>query len=201
MKSAPSPSRAEKALATSPPLREGEDGSLAGLPSSPPGTGGEVASRSDDGEGGNKGGSRRKPGATNRARTMRRDGTKPEALLWLELKAKRLGGHHFVRQLPIGLYIADFACRKAKLIVELDGSQHADSKHDKRRDEVLRSAGWSTLRFWNDDVLKRRRTVCETILAALDGRLAEDVTAFDLRFVYASGQTPDSNPETMRRTP
>ncbi len=116
---------------------------------------------------------------------MRRSGTKPEALLWIELKAKRLNGYHFVRQFPIDPYIADFACRKVKLIVELDGSQHADSKYDLRRDAFLKTAGWSTLRFWNDDVIRHRTSVCETILAALEGRLTEDVAAFDLRFVFS----------------
>jgi len=116
---------------------------------------------------------------------MRRDGTKEEALLWIELKARRLGGHHFVRQFPMGPYIADFACRKARLIVEIDGSQHANSSYDIRRDEHFRSGGWSTLRFWNEDVRRRRTTVCETILAALDGRLAADVATPDLRFIHA----------------
>jgi very-short-patch-repair endonuclease len=115
---------------------------------------------------------------------LRTDGTKPEALLWIELKANRLGGYHFVRQLPIGPYIADFANRKTKLAVELDGSQHADSRRDRRRDAYLRDRGWSTLRFWNDDVLRRRTSVCDTILAALEGRLAEDVATAELRFVY-----------------
>jgi len=121
---------------------------------------------------------------------MRQDGTREEALLWIELKAKRLGGHHFVRQLPIGPYVADFACRRAKLIVEVDGSQHADSSRDRRRDEYLRSEGWSTLRFWNTDVQKQRRSVCETILAAVEGRLTDDVIAPDLRFVYARNSGP-----------
>jgi very-short-patch-repair endonuclease len=115
---------------------------------------------------------------------MRRDGTKPEALLWTELKANRLGGHHFVRQLPIGPYIADFACRKAKLVVELDGSQHAENRRDRRRDTFLRGQGWSTLRFWNEDVVRRRAELCQTILAAIEGRLAEDVSTAEMRFVF-----------------
>jgi very-short-patch-repair endonuclease len=119
---------------------------------------------------------------------MRKDGTKPEALLWIELKASRLGGHHFVRQLPIGPYIADFACRKARLVVELDGSQHAESNRDRRRDAFLRDRGWSTLRFWNEDATRRRTEVCETILAALEGRLAEDVSTADMRFVFSKAR-------------
>jgi very-short-patch-repair endonuclease len=132
---------------------------------------------------------------------MRQDGTREEALLWIELKAKRLGGHHFVRQLPIGPYIADFACRRAKLIVEVDGSRHAESTRDRRRDEYLRSEGWSTLRLWNTDVLKQRRSVCETILAAVEGRLTEDVAATDLRFVYVRSNDPQArtpSPEILQ---
>ena len=106
-------------------------------------------------------------------------------MLWLELKNRKLGGYRFTRQLPIGPYFADFACRERWLVVEVDGSQHADNTYDRRRDEFMRTQGYSILRFWNTDVLKHRASVCETILAALDGRLAENVNAFDLRFVFA----------------
>jgi hypothetical protein len=54
-------------------------------------------------------------------------------LLWLELKGRKLGGYHFTHQLPIGPYFADFACRSRKLVVEVDGSQHADSACNRRR--------------------------------------------------------------------
>lgn len=119
----------------------------------------------------------------------------------MELKAKRLGGYHFTRQLPIGPYFADFACRAKRLVVEIDGSQHADSAYDRRRDEFMRSQGWSTLRFWNHDVLKQRTAVCETILVALDGRLSENVDAGDLRFVFALQPNPDSISELTRPSP
>ncbi len=147
-----------------------------------------MASRSDDGvgEGASQTRSRRKPGATARARKLRQGDNQAEALLWLELKRRRLGGHKFTRQLPIGPYFADFACREKWLVVELDGSHHADSTYDRNRDEFMRRHGYSILRFWSHEVLKHRSSVCETILAALDGRLAEDVAAFDLRFVYAT---------------
>jgi very-short-patch-repair endonuclease len=177
----PSPLRG----ATSPPVPGGEDGRQARLPSSPSRSGGEVAPRSGDGEGEHASRSRRTAGATSVARSLRRNGTKAEALLWMELKARRLGGLHFVRQLPIGRYVADFACRKHHLVIELDGSQHADSKSDRVRDEFFREAGWSTVRFWNDDVLRQRDVVCATILAAIEGRLSEDVAAHDLRFIHS----------------
>lgn len=110
-----------------------------------------------------------------------------EACLWNALKAKKLGGHKFVRQMPIGPFFEDFACRAGKLIVEVDGSQHADSDYDRRRDEFMRKAGYSVLRIWNVDVLKEIDAVCAAIQAALDGRLNEDTVASDMRFVFASG--------------
>lgn len=178
------------ALDTSSPLRGVEDTPRhAEAPILHPAKRGGGAERSEA-EGGNpskKSRSRRKPGTTERARELRWVENSAEGLLWLELKGRRLGGHQFVRQHPIGPYFADFCCRRAKLVVEIDGAQHADSAYDRRRDEFMRAKDYSILRFWNDGVLKHRTSVCETILAALDGRLAEDVAAFDLRFVYAGG--------------
>jgi very-short-patch-repair endonuclease len=139
--------------------------------------------------------SRRKPGTTDRARTLRWVENDAEGLLWHELKGGKLGGFRFTRQLPIGLYFADFACRKRKLVVEVDGSQHAGSAHDRKRDDFFREQGWSTLRVWNHDVLKHRTAVCDTILAALDGRLSEDVDAADLRFVFASSEPTSKRTE------
>ncbi|WP_246685870.1 DUF559 domain-containing protein [Mesorhizobium sp. B2-4-6] len=133
--------------------------------------------------------SRRSPERIARARELRRGDNQAEAILWTELKGKKLGGYKFVRQMPIGPYFADFACRSKKLIIELDGSQHAESSYDRRRDEFMRGEGFSVLRFWNVDVLKNSKSVCETILAVLDGRLAEDIVAADLRFVFAARKT------------
>ncbi|MGX8009939.1 endonuclease domain-containing protein [Mesorhizobium sp. ORM8.1] len=136
--------------------------------------------------------SRRSPEKIARARELRHGDNQAEATLWNEVKAKKLGGYKFVRQMPIGSYFADFACRGQRLIVELDGSQHAESSYDRRCDEFMRGEGFSVLRFWNLDVLKNTRSVCETILAVLEGRLAEDVVAADLRFVFAARKIGDS---------
>jgi very-short-patch-repair endonuclease len=127
--------------------------------------------------------SRRKPGTTERARALRHGDNMAEAMLWNELKDRRLGGYKFVRQFPLGPYFADFACRKERLVVEIDGSQHAESQYDRARDAFMREQGFSVIRFWSNDVVKGIRSVCETILAALDGSLAKDVVAGDLRFV------------------
>ncbi len=126
--------------------------------------------------------SRRPEGATARARRLRQGGNIAEARLWNELKDRQLGGYKFVRQLPIGPYTADFACRISRVVVEIDGSQHADNDRDRIRDDFMLSEGWSVLRMWNIDVLKNLRPVCETILAALEGRL-DPVVAPDLRYV------------------
>jgi very-short-patch-repair endonuclease len=132
--------------------------------------------------------SRRRKGATARARKLRQGGNQAEALLWLELKNRKLGGFRFTRQLPIGPYFADFACREKWLVIEIDGSQHADNPRDRARDEYMQTQGYSILRFWNTDVLKHRASVCETILTVLGGRLSEDIEAYDLRFLYTHHQ-------------
>ncbi len=122
----------------------------------------------------------RRAGTTARARELRRGDNFAEAKLWDELKDRKLGGYKFVRQYPVGPYIADFMCRQRRLVVEVDGSQHAESSRDRRRDEHMRAQGIWVVRFWNVDVLAHIDSVCETILAVLEGRYAE---APDLRFV------------------
>ncbi|CAH2408758.1 endonuclease domain-containing protein [Mesorhizobium escarrei] len=125
----------------------------------------------------------RRIGTTQRPRKLRQAGNQAEALLWFELKARKLGSYRFTRQFSIGPFFADFACREKWLVVEVDGHQHAGSSCDRRRDDFMRAQGYSVLRLWNHDVLKHRTSVCETILAALDGRLAENIAVSDLRFV------------------
>ena len=94
--------------------------------------------------------SRRVPIAqTQRARPLRNDATKHERKLWGIVSRLR---PKFTRQLPIGPYFADFACRQARLIVELDGGQHADSVHDRQRDRFLEQEGWRVLRIWNNEL-------------------------------------------------
>jgi very-short-patch-repair endonuclease len=100
-------------------------------------------------------------------RRLRHQQTDAERKLWFALRDRRLDGFKFVRQEAIGGYIADFACRERKLIVEADGGQHADSVEDRRRDAELKAEGYRVLRFWNNDILKNRDGVLETILSAL----------------------------------
>ena len=80
--------------------------------------------------------------------------TEAEDRLWHELRDRRLDRIKFRRQVPVGKYVADFACLEARLIVEIDGSQHADSDSDQARKTELEARGFRVLRFWNDDVLR-----------------------------------------------
>ncbi len=90
----------------------------------------------------------------DQARLLRREATTVEKRMWRLLRDRRFGGVKFRRQAPIGPYIADFACLTHRLIVELDGSQHAESEKDKRRDSYFARQGWRVLRFWNAEVME-----------------------------------------------
>ena len=106
----------------------------------------------------------------DRARTMRLNGTRAEAALWQALRAHRLGGWKWRRQVPKGRYIVDFLCDEGGLAIELDGGQHADQvAYDELRTAYLAGCGLRVLRFWNFEVLTNRAGVCLTILEALGG--------------------------------
>ncbi|MBX3525091.1 MAG: DUF559 domain-containing protein [Rhodoblastus sp.] len=113
------------------------------------------------------------PAKTKRARTLRAAAPSAESLLWSRLRARRLGGFKFVRQEPIGPYFADFCCREAKLVVEVDGATHsteAELARDAAREAFLISRGYRVLRFRNVEVYEELDGVMETVLAALEGR-------------------------------
>jgi very-short-patch-repair endonuclease len=96
---------------------------------------------------------------------MRSAPTDAERRLWRLLRDRRLSGLKFRRQVPVGPYIVDFLCVAARLIVEADGSQHAENARDEVRDAYLTREGWKVLRFWNHDVLRNRESVLDTIIA------------------------------------
>jgi very-short-patch-repair endonuclease len=100
-------------------------------------------------------------------RNMRRDATDAEASMWRLLRDRRFSRVKFRRQVPFQNYILDFVCFERRLIIEIDGSQHLDSKLDERRDAVLASEGFEILRYWNNDVLQRRSSVLEDLFAKL----------------------------------
>jgi len=124
-------------------------------------------------------------GKTQRARALRKVENEAEEVLWYELRGRRLNGYKFVRQLPIGPYFADFACRETNLVVEVDGSQHAGCARDRFRNDTMNRNGWSVLRVWHVDVLKDRQAVLETIVAVLDGRLAGKSISTEMKFLPA----------------
>ncbi len=98
------------------------------------------------------------------AREMRREPTTAEAILWESLRASRLEGLKFCRQIPLGPYIVDFICFEKKLIVEADGGQHSESRNDQNRDAYFSVQGYRTIRFWNDNVVSDPAAVCAHIL-------------------------------------
>ena len=104
-----------------------------------------------------------------KARILRNSATDAERCLWQHLKLKRLGGFKFRRQVPLDGYVVDFLCVELKLVVELDGGQHADQiAYDEIRTGVLQGAGYRVLRYWNDDALLRTSDVLEDILRELE---------------------------------
>lgn len=123
---------------------------------------------------------------TYRARSLRRNATTPERLLWQQLKNRGLSGFKFVRQWPIGPYITDFACREVKLVVEIDGATHSTDEEiasDRRRTRFLEEQGWRVVRFTNEAVYESVEGVLELILIEL--RLSRD---------QIRGQSPGPSP-------
>jgi very-short-patch-repair endonuclease len=103
----------------------------------------------------------------DRARAMRKAPTPAERVLWGMLRGGRLEGLKFRRQVPIGTYIADFACNDPKVIVECDGGQHALSDYDAVRDAWFQAEGYRVLRFWNGEIMDHPEGVRLRILSAL----------------------------------
>jgi very-short-patch-repair endonuclease len=101
---------------------------------------------------------------------MRLDSTKAENLLWQEIRDRRIEGFKFRRQVPLNNYILDFVCFDAKLIIEVDGGQDAESTSDAIRDAFFQAQGFRVLRFWNDDVVKGLDGAVLTIRAELRNR-------------------------------
>lgn len=106
-------------------------------------------------------------GAIARARRLRRDRTEAEDRLWYALR-ETLPAIKFRHQVPFGPYTADFASHSARLIIEVDGGQHAEARrYDAERTGFLEGEGYSVLRFWNNDVLQNADGVLAVISEAL----------------------------------
>ena len=102
--------------------------------------------------------------ALSRARRLRQAETEAERIAWKILRNRQQKGYKFRRQQPIGPYVVDFVCFEKKLVVELDGGQHAEqSAYDAERTTWLESQGFRVLRFWNHQVLREIEAVKEVI--------------------------------------
>ena len=117
------------------------------------------------------------------AKRLRSEMTDAEAKLWADLRAHRLTDLHFRRQTPVGPYIVDFICHEARVIVELDGEQHAlgaAPARDRNRDDWFTAQGYLTLRFWNHEIFQELDAVTDTIFARCAERLsaAHEVNRF-----------------------
>jgi very-short-patch-repair endonuclease len=102
------------------------------------------------------------------AKNLRTNATDVELLLWQHLRSHRFFDVKFKRQQPIGGYIVDFICFKAKLIIELDGGQHMEQReYDEKRTGWLRSQGFEIIRFWNNEVIENLEGVLMVIAERL----------------------------------
>ena len=107
--------------------------------------------------------------AIMRARSLRSEPTASEQRVWNVVRNRGFLGLKFVRQYPIGPFIADFVCRELMLVVELDGSQHAESTYDERRSVFMNNEGYSVLRFWNSEIMQGLDDVREALRAVAEG--------------------------------
>jgi very-short-patch-repair endonuclease len=111
------------------------------------------------------------------ARRLRANATNAEEMLWRHLRRSPVLGTHFRRQVPIGQYVADFACMAARLVIEVDGSQHAEgpvAETDKERTRWLEAEGYRVLRVWNNDITQNIDGVLESIHRSISPAMSFD---------------------------
>ena len=110
---------------------------------------------------------------TAKARRLRQERTDAERKLWSIVRGRKLDGWKFRRQVPIDRFFADFACMEGRLVIELDGGQHAEQiDYDEARTKVLEACGFTVLRFWNSQVLTSTDGVVQSILHELNSERA-----------------------------
>ena len=125
------------------------------------------------------------------ARSLRKNATPAERILWQELRLLKSEGRHFRRQVPIDKYIADFACHSAKLVVELDGGQHGDAvNYDDIRTKVINHHGYKVLRFWNSEIFESLEGVVDRIRHEAGLK-----TAFTYDHLTAGATPPQPSPQ------
>ena len=118
------------------------------------------------------------PRMTANARALRTGATDSERRMWRILSRYR---PRFTRQLVVGPYILDLACRRAKLAVEFDGGQHGEAQdYDGKRTEFLETLGWKVIRFWNSDVSDNPEGVAQAILLSVRERVSKQPTPLPL---------------------
>ena len=111
------------------------------------------------------------PRLITNGRQLRQNMTPAEWRLWQYLRGKRLGVYRFRLQQPLGQYILDFVCVEAKLVIEIDGGQHAgQTAYDETRTQYLQNLGFTVIRFWNNEVLQQTHAVLTAILNKLEER-------------------------------
>jgi len=111
------------------------------------------------------------------ARRLRRELTGPEKFFWKQVRNRRFDGHKIRRQVPIGPFVADFACFDKRVIFEIDGQSHFETgNRDHERSEWLQQNGWRVVRFWNEEVLREWQAVEEAIWNALHGVRAPTIS-------------------------
>ena len=109
------------------------------------------------------------PRLMRNGRILRKNMTPAEQRLWKHLRGKQLGGYRFRRQQPLGAYILDFICVESKLVIEIDGGQHATQiPYDEARTQYLQNLGFTVIRFWNNEVLQQTEAVLTAILHKLE---------------------------------
>ena len=102
------------------------------------------------------------------ARRLRQRSTEAERKLWGQLRDRRFQGYKFRRQVPIDRFVVDFLCADLKLIIEVDGGQHAEQVgRDTERTRILESLGYLVVRFWNNDVLANLEGLLESVACTL----------------------------------
>ena len=143
---------------------------------------------------------RKKQVLHQRARRLRSEQTPAEAKLWLTLRGRRFAGYKFRRQFPVKGYIADFCCPDKKLIVELDGGQHAEqTQYDMKRTSDLQSWGYRVVRFWNGELAENSDGIMEAIFTLLN-EPSPALASGSRRPLPGQGEGPKSSCAVKRST-